>query len=291
MEFEFYRNFITIAEEGSITAAAKKLALAQPALSAQVKTLEQYYKVKLLKTARGIRQVELTAAGELFLQKAKRICMTEENLFTEMDNLQKGESGCLSFSISPGAVEFFLEQYLLPFTVLYPKISYEIHEVDVNMQLKHITEGISNFAFANAPLLKKDLFNLCPGEREYLYVVYTEDNKLNFHPQDEVSLQQLHNMPVSSNFSCHRMLRKACLEQQLSLDTVFLATTASAALTFAKNGNAIAIVSGSCLNNLKGFSYQKLTENLYFEQTLFWEKGIVLSACAEKFISFYISKK
>ena len=291
MEFEFYRNFITIAEEGSITAAAKKLSLAQPALSSQVKTLEQYYKVKLLKTSRGIRQAELTAAGELFLQKAKRICMTEENLFTEMDNLQKGEIGCLSFSISPGAVEVFIERYLLPFTKLYPKISYEIHEVDVNTQIKHITEGISDFAFANAPLLKKDLFNLCMGEREYLYAVYTDDNKLQFNPQGDISLQQLQNIPVSSNFSCHRMLRKACVEQQITLDTVFMATTANAALTFAKAGSSVAIVSGSCLNKLEGFHYCKLAENLFFEQTLFWEKGIVLSACAEKFISFYINKK
>ena len=40
MDFEFYRNFITVAETGNLTTASKKLALAQPALSAQIKTLE-----------------------------------------------------------------------------------------------------------------------------------------------------------------------------------------------------------------------------------------------------------
>ena len=43
MDFEFYRNFITVAETGNLTTASKKLALAQPALSAQIKTLEHYY--------------------------------------------------------------------------------------------------------------------------------------------------------------------------------------------------------------------------------------------------------
>lgn len=38
MDFEFYRNFITVAETGNLTTASKKLALAQPALSAQIKT-------------------------------------------------------------------------------------------------------------------------------------------------------------------------------------------------------------------------------------------------------------
>lgn len=66
MDFEFYRNFITVAETGNLTTASKKLALAQPALSAQIKTLEHYYGAKLIQTARGKRQLTLTEAGEAF---------------------------------------------------------------------------------------------------------------------------------------------------------------------------------------------------------------------------------
>ena len=69
MDFEFYRNFITVAETGNLTTASKKLALAQPALSAQIKTLEHYYGAKLIQTARGKRQLTLTEAGERFLQE------------------------------------------------------------------------------------------------------------------------------------------------------------------------------------------------------------------------------
>ena len=57
MDFEFYRNFITVAETGNLTTASKKLALAQPALSAQIKTLEHYYGAKLIQTARGKRSL------------------------------------------------------------------------------------------------------------------------------------------------------------------------------------------------------------------------------------------
>ena len=64
MDFEFYRNFITVAETGNLTTASKKLALAQPALSAQIKTLEHYYGAKLIQTARGKRQLTLTEAGK-----------------------------------------------------------------------------------------------------------------------------------------------------------------------------------------------------------------------------------
>lgn len=80
MDFEFYRNFITVAETGNLTTASKKLALAQPALSAQIKTLEHYYGAKLIQTARGKRQLTLTEAGEAFLGKARQICRTEETI-------------------------------------------------------------------------------------------------------------------------------------------------------------------------------------------------------------------
>ena len=41
MDFAFYRNFITVVETGSISTAAQKLDIVQPALSAQIKTLEK----------------------------------------------------------------------------------------------------------------------------------------------------------------------------------------------------------------------------------------------------------
>ena len=79
MDFEFYRNFITVAETGNLTTASKKLALAQPALSAQIKTLEHYYGAKLIQTARGKRQLTLTEAGEAFLGKARQIKVNKDN--------------------------------------------------------------------------------------------------------------------------------------------------------------------------------------------------------------------
>ena len=47
MNLQYYFNFVTIVEEGSLTAAAKKLRIAQPALSNQVKAMEQKYGTRL----------------------------------------------------------------------------------------------------------------------------------------------------------------------------------------------------------------------------------------------------
>lgn len=74
MDFEFYRNFITVAEAGNLTAAARKLAVAQPALSAQLKILEEHYGTPLIKTKRGQRQLQLTEAGEAFGKCPQALC-------------------------------------------------------------------------------------------------------------------------------------------------------------------------------------------------------------------------
>lgn len=69
MDFAFYRNFITVAETGNLSAAAKRLGIVQPALSAQMKAIERNYGVQLFKMQRGKRHIELTEAGETFCSR------------------------------------------------------------------------------------------------------------------------------------------------------------------------------------------------------------------------------
>jgi LysR family hca operon transcriptional activator len=70
MELRHLRYFVAVAEEGSLTVAAeKRLHTAQPSLSRQIRDLEYEVGVPLL--ARGVRGVELTAAGRAFLEHAR----------------------------------------------------------------------------------------------------------------------------------------------------------------------------------------------------------------------------
>jgi DNA-binding transcriptional LysR family regulator len=69
------RYFVTVAEEGQITRAARKLHLAQPALSQAIAQLEAELDVELL--VRHPRGVTLTSAGEAFLVKARAVLAAE----------------------------------------------------------------------------------------------------------------------------------------------------------------------------------------------------------------------
>lgn len=257
MDFEFYRNFITVAETGNLTTASKKLALAQPALSAQIKTLEHYYGAKLIQTARGKRQLTLTEAGEAFLGKARQICRTEETILLDMQSFNKKASGTLRFSVSPAKSTFFINTYLRPFAAAYPEICFQFREEAVSAQTRHIAENSSDFAFANAPLTPK----------------------------------QLQNIPVCCNFGCYSLLRKACLKHGFMPKIRFIATTNTAALAFVQDGSGIAIVSAGGRDDFpQGLQQQLLADDeLYFEQTLFWSKKDRLSATAQLFLDFYLA--
>ena len=71
MDIRQMKYFKTIVEEGTISKAAKKLHMAQPPLSMQLKQLEEELSVILLK--RGNKQIELTEAGNRFYKRCLQI--------------------------------------------------------------------------------------------------------------------------------------------------------------------------------------------------------------------------
>jgi len=64
-------TFVTVISEGSMTAAADKLFLTQPAVSQQIRNLEEDLGVELL--VRGVRQIKVTPQGEVLYEHARKI--------------------------------------------------------------------------------------------------------------------------------------------------------------------------------------------------------------------------
>jgi DNA-binding transcriptional LysR family regulator len=71
INFYQLQTFLTVISEGSMTAAADKLYLTQPAISQQIRALEESLGVELL--VRGVRQIKPTLQGEVLLESAKKI--------------------------------------------------------------------------------------------------------------------------------------------------------------------------------------------------------------------------
>lgn len=78
MDMEYYRNFIAIVEAGSLSAASKRVHVAQPALSNQLKLLQKKFGTQLVNIRRGVHNIELTNAGCILYNKAKYLCSLED---------------------------------------------------------------------------------------------------------------------------------------------------------------------------------------------------------------------
>jgi DNA-binding transcriptional LysR family regulator len=101
VELRHLRYFVAIAEERSFTRAAERLWVAQPGLSTQTRRLEAELGVKLFE--RHTRGVNLTQAGELFLERARVVLAAAETAAATGGDLAAGVIGSVRLGVASGA--------------------------------------------------------------------------------------------------------------------------------------------------------------------------------------------
>jgi DNA-binding transcriptional LysR family regulator len=101
MELRHLRYFVAIAEERSFTRAAERLWVAQPGLSTQIRRLESELGVQLFE--RHTRGVDLTEAGELFLERARAALAAADAARSTGQDLAEGLVGTVRLGIVTGA--------------------------------------------------------------------------------------------------------------------------------------------------------------------------------------------
>jgi LysR family hydrogen peroxide-inducible transcriptional activator len=133
-----------VLEEGSLTAAARKCFLSQPALSQQIQALEAELGEPLL--IRRPRGVEPTAAGTLLMTHAVRIldeAARVKDAFAGRSDLQEGG---ISFGIIPTLAPYLLPRLLGPFRQRFPSIDLAVTEARTVDLIAHVASGSIEFA-------------------------------------------------------------------------------------------------------------------------------------------------
>lgn len=119
--------FVTVAEMGQITRAARHLHIAQPALSQAVAQLESQLNVKLLD--RHARGVTLTAAGEAFLVKARAVLSAEADAAATAQSLARVTDGALALGFVGTPPMVAAPDVLGAFASAHPEIEVSFHEL------------------------------------------------------------------------------------------------------------------------------------------------------------------
>lgn len=136
----------TIAQEGSITAAAKKLYVSQPSLSQMVRQVEGEYGVTLFD--RTVSPLRLTYAGERYLEAANAMLLANERLENELREIRQENSGLLRLGISVQRAMQILPVALPWFTIQFPKVSVDLREEGSARLEKLLEDGEIDLALA-----------------------------------------------------------------------------------------------------------------------------------------------
>ncbi len=119
--------FVTVAQEGQITRAAAKLHIAQPALSHAISQLESELGVKLLE--RRARGVTLTAAGEVFLPKAREALERAHDATVTAHALARGASGVLELGFVGPPPTYSTPQLFAAFARVMPDAKVSLRDL------------------------------------------------------------------------------------------------------------------------------------------------------------------
>ena len=124
IDFELYRVFYTVANNGNITKASEELNISQPAISKSIKNLEEQLGGQLfVRTKRGVILTEEGKEFYNYIKQAIEYISNAESKFTDLINL---EIGCIKIGINTTLTKEFLLPYLEQFHSLYPKIDIQI---------------------------------------------------------------------------------------------------------------------------------------------------------------------
>ena len=139
----------TIAEAGSLTAAARELALSQPALTKQLRKIEQALGVTLFE--RGMRGVQPTEYGLALLPRARIVRAQAAQAAEEMSQMRGRREGRISIALSHLATIALLPEVLPPFRSAWPQVVLRIEPPAFPNRFVGLREGAPDLAVVTLP--------------------------------------------------------------------------------------------------------------------------------------------
>lgn len=287
MDIRKLQYFLAVAEEGQITKAAKRLHMAQPPLSQQLKLLERELGVRLIERS-GSRKIQLTAAGQTLRVRAEQMMELSKKTVKELKDIEEGTRGTLPVGITASWDATFLPKKVNTFHEQYPEVIFKIWEGDANKIEELLHSGIVEIGITRIPAdLQTYEAVALPDEPivaafnpESAYVVTT----------DFVRLVELADKPL---IICHKHEALLNYYREAGLEPKILCrhTEVRSMLAWAAAGLGIAIVPKSATNFIpsNNLSFKEFIEPPLrtMPAAVIWMRDRYLSAAARRFIDVF----
>lgn len=169
------RAFVTVAECGSFTRAAASLHLSQPALTVQIRKLEDALGLRLFD--RNTRMVALTRSGAELLPGLGRILRELDGVLAETRQLSTMERGIVRLALLPSFASGVLPEAIAGFRAAHPGVGFVIRDVIASEVAELVAGGEADLGLTGGAVAHADLEILLGGS-DRMHAVYPEDHPL-----------------------------------------------------------------------------------------------------------------
>lgn len=257
MDIRQLQYFIAVVEEGTISAAARKLNISQPPLSTQIRLLENELGTQLF--IRGARQITLTPAGRTLYQYALEMTDIERQALEEIREMSHGGTGtvrvgCISSSHVPEVYGGFTR-----FHEKYPLVRFKIAEGNTYELEEKLARNELEMAFVRTPENFKNVRRLAI-RRDPMMAAGRGDLFRGIPPRKKLAVRDLADCPIILYKRWERTIRDTFALLKIDPQIICVTDDLRTSLLWAEHGLGISISPMQDLHGHPGLTRRVLAE-------------------------------
>lgn len=293
MDIKQMKYFLVIAEEGQLTAAAKRLYMSQPPLSYQLKNMEEELGTELFE--RGSRKMTLTPAGQILKEGATQILELTKNVMKELEDYGNGAGGTLSIGIVSSLLQTLFPDIIGTFHQAYPQVKFNMVEGSTPDIVESLLNDAVEVAVIRIPFNSNKLEHLsCDlydfehyiSREEVMVAVMHEDNDY-FPGTQEITLDALKDKPLIYCRRFQSLIDSACFRCGFEPHTVCVCDDTHNSVLWAENHMGITLAHSQAVNwtNHPNLAIKIIQDPMLLSKQVFlWRKDKYISTIARNFL-------
>ncbi len=175
MDFDQLETFLEVARNLSFSRAAEKRFRTQPAISAQIRALEEEVGARLLDRSGG--KVSLTAAGKVFQKYAEEAVEARRSVISSLAEMERVPRGEIVVGANEGTCLYVLPEVFAEFKRQYPGVGVNVDRMESAKVLESVIDNSIDFGIVALPVTDKRL-TVVPIHKDELVIIAPPDHPL-----------------------------------------------------------------------------------------------------------------
>ncbi len=288
MELRQLRHFVAVVEQGSISAAARVMNLAQPAISSSVKKLEDELKMPLFN--RRDRGITLTEAGKKFVPHARQILNQAQDAKLAMQALEGLDQGQVEIAVPSMLGSYYFPPLLMAFRHQYPNINIDILDAGTRNIRRMLLDGTLELGVVASKDITSEL-DSGPLIREQMVVCMAEDHPLAEKEVIEYRDFLSHDLVLfRKGYYHHMLLDKISWEENIQPKIAFISNLLPLIKMVIRRGYAISPMWQVAIQADDEIITRPFAESFEVDVSLAWRKDSYLSRANQAFRDFVLTE-